>query len=59
MSGHPYIGQLVYGEKNCERPFLVAGIEGTGLILVPLGTPLHRTHKGNVYNEHGEGEWQE
>lgn len=59
MSGHPHIGEIVYGDRDQSNPWLVVGHDDTAIILVPAGTTIRRTHKGNVYNEKGEGEWQE
>lgn len=59
MSGQPYVGQVVYLDQKATMPMKVSHVEGTLIWMVPTYTDFKTTHKGNVYNANGEGEWVE
>lgn len=57
----PHVGQIVYGAPDKKYPSIVVSSsdEEPSILIVPYGTDLRRTHKGNVYNADGQTEWRE
>lgn len=52
-------GETVFLGDDGSRPYTVVHTESTTIWIVPAGTEVRATHKGNVYNRDGEREWME